>query len=59
MQKEFVNIAAHEIRTPIQPILGLTVALRSKMIKPIGVSVAQSVIGGLTATGVSNNLGRE
>lgn len=31
MQKEFVNIAAHEIRTPIQPILGLTVALRSKM----------------------------
>ena len=31
MQKEFVNIAAHEIRTPIQPILGLTVSLRSKM----------------------------
>jgi hypothetical protein len=45
MQKEFVNIAAREIRTPIQPILGLTVALRSKMIKPIGVGVAQSVIG--------------
>ena len=31
MQKEFVNIAAHEIRTPIQPILGLTVSLHSKM----------------------------
>jgi two-component system, OmpR family, sensor histidine kinase VicK len=24
MQKEFVNIAAHELRTPIQPILGLS-----------------------------------
>ena len=24
MQKEFINIAAHELRTPIQPILGLT-----------------------------------
>ena len=24
MQEEFINIAAHELRTPIQPILGLT-----------------------------------
>ena len=24
VQKEFINIAAHELRTPIQPILGLT-----------------------------------
>jgi two-component system sensor histidine kinase VicK len=24
MQKEFLDIAAHELRTPIQPILGLT-----------------------------------
>jgi two-component system sensor histidine kinase VicK len=24
MQKDFINIAAHELRTPIQPILGLT-----------------------------------
>ena len=23
MQKEFINVAAHELRTPIQPILGL------------------------------------
>ena len=22
LQKEFINIAAHELRTPIQPILG-------------------------------------
>lgn len=28
MQKEFINIAAHELRTPIQPILGLSQALR-------------------------------
>jgi two-component system, OmpR family, sensor histidine kinase VicK len=31
MQKEFINIAAHELRTPIQPILGLTQVIRSKM----------------------------
>lgn len=30
MQKDFINIAAHELRTPIQPILGLTEALLSK-----------------------------
>ena len=29
MQKEFINIAAHELRTPIQPILGLTQVIRS------------------------------
>jgi signal transduction histidine kinase len=31
MQRDFINIAAHEFRTPIQPILGLTDALRSKI----------------------------
>jgi signal transduction histidine kinase len=31
MQKEFINIAAHELRTPIQPILGLTELLRSQI----------------------------
>ena len=30
MQKEFINVAAHELRTPIQPILGLGEVLRSK-----------------------------
>ena len=30
MQKEFINIAAHELRTPIQPILGLIEILQSK-----------------------------
>jgi hypothetical protein len=29
-QKEFIDIAAHELRTPIQPILGLTQFLQSK-----------------------------
>jgi signal transduction histidine kinase len=28
MQKEFINIAAHELRSPIQPILGLTEIIR-------------------------------
>jgi signal transduction histidine kinase len=30
MKSEFINIAAHELRTPIQPILGLADSLRSK-----------------------------
>jgi signal transduction histidine kinase len=30
MQIEFINVAAHELRTPIQPILGLGEVLRSK-----------------------------
>src|SRR5215813_14246034 len=31
MQKEFINIAAHELKTPIQPILGITQLLRSQI----------------------------
>ena len=31
MQTEFINVAAHELRTPIQPILGLTDVLRSEI----------------------------
>ena len=30
IQKEFINVAAHELRTPIQPILGLSEFLQSK-----------------------------
>jgi two-component system, OmpR family, sensor histidine kinase VicK len=30
MQKEFINVAAHELRSPIQPILGLSDVLLSK-----------------------------
>jgi signal transduction histidine kinase len=32
MQKEFINIAAHELRTPIQPILSLSQILQSDII---------------------------
>jgi two-component system sensor histidine kinase VicK len=32
MQREFINVAAHELRTPIQPILGLSEVLQSKII---------------------------
>jgi two-component system sensor histidine kinase VicK len=31
MQKEFINIAAHELRTPIQPILGLSGILQDSV----------------------------
>src|SRR5919198_4281676 len=34
-QKEFVNVAAHELRTPIQPILGLSQIIYSKMDKDV------------------------
>ena len=30
MQKEFINVAAHELRTPVQPILGLSEVLLYK-----------------------------
>jgi signal transduction histidine kinase len=36
MQKEFINVAAHELRTPIQPILGLSEILRSRLTKTPG-----------------------
>lgn len=31
MKDEFINVAAHELRTPIQPILGMTEILHSKI----------------------------
>jgi two-component system sensor histidine kinase VicK len=31
MQKEFINIAAHELRTPVQPILGMAEIIRSRL----------------------------
>ncbi|HYY86405.1 MAG TPA: sensor histidine kinase [Nitrososphaeraceae archaeon] len=34
LQKEFINMAAHELRTPIQPILGLTDVLLDKASDP-------------------------
>jgi signal transduction histidine kinase len=32
MQEEFINIAAHEMRTPIQPILGLSEVIRERIL---------------------------
>ena len=34
MQQDFINIAAHELRTPIQPILGLSQILRRRSNDP-------------------------
>jgi two-component system, OmpR family, sensor histidine kinase VicK len=31
MQKEFINTAAHELRTPVQPIIGLTEIIRKEL----------------------------
>jgi two-component system, OmpR family, sensor histidine kinase VicK len=31
MQREFINVAAHELRTPVQPILGLSEVLQYKI----------------------------
>jgi signal transduction histidine kinase len=31
MKDEFINVAAHELRTPIQPILGMSELVRSKL----------------------------
>ncbi len=32
-QKDFINIAAHELRTPIQPIIGLSEVLRDRKLE--------------------------
>ena len=34
VQKDFINVAAHELRTPIQPILGLTEVMHGKTTDP-------------------------
>ena len=44
MQKEFINVAAHELRTPIQPILSLTEALRSDVTSSEGQEMLDIII---------------
>ena len=44
MQKEFINVAAHELRTPIQPILSLTEALRSEVTSSEGQEMLNIII---------------
>jgi len=40
LKDEFINIAAHELRTPIQPILGLSEVIRSRKVGKPGVNVS-------------------
>jgi signal transduction histidine kinase len=44
MKNEFINVAAHELRTPIQPILGLTDILSSKIKEPQQQELLDAVI---------------
>ena len=44
MQKEFINVAAHELRTPIMPILGLSELLYNKVINKKGSSLKQETL---------------
>jgi two-component system, OmpR family, sensor histidine kinase VicK len=44
MQKEFINVAAHELRTPIQPILSLTEVLRSDVTSSEGQEILDIII---------------
>jgi two-component system, OmpR family, sensor histidine kinase VicK len=44
MQKEFINVAAHELRTPIQPILGLTEIVYSRIQNPEQCEILDKVV---------------
>lgn len=43
-QKEFINVAAHELRTPIQPILSLTESLKSDVTTVEGRDILEIII---------------
>ena len=40
LKDEFINVAAHELRTPIQPILGLSEVLRTRKVSDLGLNIA-------------------
>jgi signal transduction histidine kinase len=42
MKDEFINVAAHELRTPIQPIIGLSEVLRTRIRNNDGVNNSDS-----------------
>ncbi len=44
MQKEFINVAAHELRTPIMPILGLSELLYNKIVNKKGNNLKQETL---------------
>lgn len=48
MQEEFINIAAHELRTPIQPILGISQILRNKSKDPQSIEHLDIIIRNAT-----------
>jgi two-component system, OmpR family, sensor histidine kinase VicK len=44
MHNEFINIAAHELRSPIQPLLGLSDVLRSRIKDPEQIELLNVII---------------
>ena len=44
VQKEFMNIAAHELRTPLQPILGLAQLLRDQLSDPTQIRFLEVIL---------------
>ena len=44
MQNEFINLAAHELRTPIQPIVGLTEIVYSQIQNPEQLELLDTVV---------------
>jgi len=40
LKDEFINVAAHELRTPIQPILGLSEVLRTRKVRNLGLNIS-------------------
>jgi signal transduction histidine kinase len=42
MKDEFINVAAHELRTPIQPIIGLSEVLRSRIRNNVDINNSDS-----------------
>jgi signal transduction histidine kinase len=45
LQREFINIAAHELRTPIQPILGMAELIESSLQEKKDASIKPEAIG--------------
>ena len=54
MQKEFINVAAHELRTPIMPIIGLSELLYNKVLNKNENSLKQETLKEYLQTIVRN-----
>ena len=54
MQKEFINVAAHELRTPIMPIIGLSELLYNKLITKNENNLKQEILKEYLQTLVRN-----